>query len=390
MTTRKTLMIPGPSEADPRVLAILSAPILPHYGSEWGQIYGETLELLKKIFRTSEQVIIFPGPGNLALELMAANVIEPGDKVVNLLNGWFGQVTGEIIEIYGGRVINVRAESGEIVTARQVEDALDREKDVKAVFATQNETSTGVENPVHEIGKIAREHDALFCVDSVSAFGGVDIRMDEWQIDMCVGYASKCLGGINGAVPIAIGRRVWEIVESRKSIILSRAMSLKVWKRFIEEWGPGGHPFPTSMPTTVIIALREAAKLALEEGLEKRYRRHEIASLAMREGCRKIGFEPYVREEVRSKTVTVVSIPPGSDQKIRQGLENRFNIMVAGGVGELKGRTIRIGTMGVTASPFYVLPTLAALEVLARELGLKFERGAAVAEGSRVFEELNP
>jgi aspartate aminotransferase-like enzyme len=379
-------MIPGPSEADPRVLAILSSPILPHYGAQWAQIYEETLGLLKKIFRTNEQVIILPGSGNLALELMAANVVEPGDKIVNVKNGWFGDVTGEIIEIYGGKVIDLKAELGEIVTARQVEDALDREKDVKAVFATQNETSTGVENPVWEMGRVTRKHGALFCVDSVSAFGGVDIRMDEWQIDMCVGYPSKCLAGINGAVPIAIGKRVWEAVDSRRSPIPSRCLSLRVWKRFIKEWGPGGHPFPTSMPTTVIMGLREAAKLALEEGLERRYRRHEVASLALREGCRTLGFEPHVRKEIRSKTVTVVRVLPGSDPKIREDLEKRFNIMVAGGTGELKEKVLRIGTMGVTASTFYVLPTLSALEALARELGSIFEGGAAVAEAARIFE----
>jgi len=388
LTTRKMLMVPGPSEVDPQVLAILAAPVLPHYGVEWGQVYQETLEQLARIFRTRQQVIILPGPGNFALELMAMNVIEPGDRVVNLLNGWFGEVIGEIIEVYGGRAINVKAKPGDIVTSEEVESVLDREKDVKVVFAVQNETSTGVENPISEMGRIVRKHGALFCVDSVSAFGGADLRVDDWEIDMCIGYPSKCLAGINGAVPITVGKRVWDVVESRRSPILSRAMSLRVWKKFIEEWGPIGHPFPTSMPTTVIIGLQKAAKLALEEGLEKRYRRHETASLAMYEGCRVLGFEPYARPEIRSKTVTVIRVRPDSVAKIKEDLENRFNIMVAGGLGELKGKVLRIATMGVTASPFYVLPTLAALEVLAHELGPRPEKGAALAQAARILADL--
>jgi aspartate aminotransferase-like enzyme len=383
----RTLMTPGPSELDPRLLTVLLGPVLPHFGDEWGQAYGETLDLLKKIFRTNEHTIILSGSGSLAVELMAANVVERGDRIVNIRNGWFGDVSSEIIKAYGGDVIDVKAEPGEIVTADRIKETLDNEDEIKAVFAVQNETSTGVENPVWEIGRTVRKHGALFCVDSISAFGGVDLRMDEWQIDMCVGYPSKCLGGMNGAVPIAIGRRVWESVDARKSPIPGRAMSLKVWKKFMTEWAPIGHPFPTSMPTTTIRVLQEAAKLALEEGLEKRYLRHEVASHALREGCSVLGFEPYVRQDIRSKTVTVVKVPSGYETKIREGLEKRFNIMVAGGLGELRGKILRMATMAVTASPFYVLATLEALEVLAHELWSKSEKGAAVAEATRIFEK---
>ena len=139
----------------------------------------------------------------------------------------------------------------------------------------------------------------------------------------------------------------------------------------------------------MIRGLQEAAKLALEEGLERRYLRHEVASLALREGCRVLGFEPYVRREIRSKTVTVVRIPADHEAKIREGLEQRFTIMVGGGMGELKGKVLRIATMGVTASPFYVLPTLDALEVLAHKLRPKLEKGTAVAEAARIFQEWN-
>jgi aspartate aminotransferase-like enzyme len=185
---------------------------------------------------------------------------------------------------------------------------------------------------------------------------------------------------------VAIGKRIWEEVDSRKSPIPSRFMSLKVWKYFMDEWGPGGHPFPTSEPTTVILALREAARLALEEGLDKRYRRHHIASQAMREGCKKIGLQPLAREEIRSKTVTLVAVPEGRETRIRELMEKRHNIMIAGGVSELKGKALRIGTMGVSASPSYVLPTLMALEDCADQIGLPVNRGAAVAEASRIFQ----
>ena len=377
-------MIPGPSEVDPRVLAMLSQPILPHYGSVWGEAYATVLEDLKKIFKTNEQVIIFPGPGNGAVELVAMNIIEPGDKIANVVNGWFGEILSEVIRTYGGEPIEINADYGRAVTTADVETVLDREKDIKALFVVHNETSSGVENPIQEIGKVTKKRDIIYFVDAISSFGGVDINLDDWNIDVCVGYPSKCLGGIHGATPIAVGKRIWDEVESRQSNIPSRFMNLKIWKKFLQEWGPIGHPFPTSMPTTVILALHEAVKLALEEGLENRYRRHFIASAALVAGCKKIGFEPLVSEKERSKTVTLLGV--NEETKLRAILENEFNIMIAGGVSKLKGKAVRIGTMGVTASPSYVLSTLLALEAGARELGLPIIPGTAVAEGSKTFQ----
>ena len=386
VSNRKILMIPGPSEADPRVLATLATPVMAHYGPGWAAEYNGTLDDLKKIFKTREQVIIFPGPGNGGVELVAANLVEPGDKILTIVNGWFGEILTEVIKAYGGQPIEMRTEYGQIINADDVDARLDEEKDIKAIFVVQNETSSGVENPVRDIGWVARKHGVLYFVDSISSFGGVNVEVDEWGIDACVGYGSKCLGGIHGAVPIAIGRRVWELVESRRSPIPSRFMSLRTWKLFIQDWAAMGHPFPTAMPTTVILAMREAAKLALEEGLENRYRRHFVASKAMREGCRKIGFEPVAREDVRSKTVTLVRVQEGTAGNIIDTMENRFSIMIAGGLAKLKGKALRIGTMGVTASPFYVLPTLSALERTAAELGFPVTSGAAVAEASKVFQ----
>jgi aspartate aminotransferase-like enzyme len=385
MSSRKTLMIPGPSEVDPRVLATLPVPVIPHYGADWAEAYDRTLENLKKIFKTKEQVIIFPGPGNGANELVALNVIEPGDKVLNVVNGMFGETLSDVIRVYGGRPVETRAEYGQVVSAAEVERTLDRERDVKAIFAVHNETSAGVENPIWDIGRVARKHGVICFADAISSFGGMNIDADDWGIDVCVGYGSKCLGGINGAVPIMIGKRIWEQVESRRTPILSRFMSLKVWKQFFEGWGSLGHPHPTSMPTTVILAMSEAVRLALGEGLDKRYRRHYVASRALREGCRKIGLTPLVEEEIRSNTVTVIGVPEGSDVKIRDIMEKKFNIMIGFGLSKLKGRSVRIATMGLTASPFYVLPTLSALEATLAEIGLPVTEGAAVAEASKVF-----
>jgi len=198
------LMIPGPSEVDPRVLATLSQPILPHYGTDWREEYAAALEDLKKIFKTKDQVIMFPGPGNGAVELVGLNIIEPGDKIANVVNGWFGEILSEVIRTYGGEPVEIKAEYGCAVTPADVEAVLDQEKDIKAVFVVHNETSSGVENPIREIGKVAKKHGVIYFVDAISSFGGVDIDVDNWNIDVCVGYPSKCLGGIHGVVPIAV------------------------------------------------------------------------------------------------------------------------------------------------------------------------------------------
>jgi len=386
MASRKILMIPGPSEVDPEVLSVMAKPVLPHYGSEWGQIHTETCNKLKKIFNTNQSVLLLPGPGNAAIDLAVGNLIEPRDKAVSALNGFFGGVFCNSIEMHGGKPIDIKADIGKRVSPDEIRYKLREEKDIKAVFVVHSETSTGVLNPIKEIGEICEEFNVLYVVDAISSFSGVEMRMDDWNIDICIGYASKALGSVNGVVPIAISDKAWKVALDRKTPMRARFLNLQVWKKFIDEWGSWGHPFPSSMPCSVILALRRATELALEEGLEKRYRRHYIAGKATRAGLRTLGFEIVPREEEASSTITAARVPNGVDiGKFKEILNERFDILIAE-MGALTGvKGIRIGHMGVTASPMYVIPTIAAIEVALEELGIDVRPSSGIAAAMNIF-----
>jgi len=380
------LMIPGPSEVYPEILATLSKPVMPHYGSQWGETYLKICDDLKKIFKTKGDVMIQVGSGTSAMEMAVANLIEPGDKVINIINGYFGELFETLIKTYGGKPISIRTQFGEAVRPDEVRKVARREKDAKAIFSVHNETSMGIVDPIKEIGEVAEETDKLFVVDAISSFGGMDLRMDEWKIDFCIGYASKCLGSIAGLSPFAINERVWETIEGRREPLKAYIISLPVWKRETELWTPYGHPHPTSMPTPNVLALGKAVKIVLSEGLQNRYRRHYVAGRAVREGIRAMGLQVIPEETEASDTVTAVVVPQGAEDKIRRMMQNEFNLLIGGSLpGWGEGKTIRIAHMGMTASPEYIVPTLFSLERVLSKLGFKVEAGSGVSAAMQVF-----
>ena len=385
MRKRKVLMIPGPSEAYPEVLNVLSQPVMPHYGREWGEIYEDTCQQLKKIFNTKQSVIILAGPGGLGLELSVANLIEPGEKAIVIYNGFFGELYGQVVELYERIPVIIRKNYGEAADVNSIEEMCE-EEDVKAIYLVHNETSTAVVNPVKEVGEIAKNKGILYAVDAISSFGGMELRCDDWNIDICVGYASKALGSIMGVTPVMISEKAWEVARNRKHPIRGRYMNLNVWEEYIEELTEIGHPFPGSVPTSVVLALRRAVELALEEGLENRYKRHKISGKAVREGIRALGLKCLPKEEVASDTVSALLLPDGiSEIEVRRFIEEKFNIMVSLMKNLIGIEGIRIGHMGITASQFYVLPTLAALEQTLSSLGFKTKPGSAVAAAMEVY-----
>ncbi len=380
------LMVPGPSEPYQEVLAELSKPVLPHYGREWKQVYEDTCRNLKKIFNTDDDVIIVPGCGNSGLELSVANLVEPGDRVIVVNDGYFSKCFKELIEAYEGIPILVSAPYGKAVQPEQIREKLEEEKDVKAIITAHNETLAGVKHNLKEIGKIAKEYNLYNIVDSVSSFGGMEINVDNWSIDICIGYASKSLGGINGVTPLAISKRVWDYIQKRASPVRSRFLDLKLWRKTMDEWSSWGHPFPVSLPTSIVVALRKATEIAIDEGLEGRYKRHMLCKQAVRQGIHAIGLESFVtKEEDASDTVTSIKLPDElAAPKITQSIQENFNI-ITGSMNLIGINGLRIGHMAATASPHYLLPTLLALEFALKKSGWKIKEGEAVKETARVF-----
>jgi aspartate aminotransferase-like enzyme len=382
------LMVPGPSEPYQEVLAELSKPVLPHYGREWKQVYEDTCSNLKRIFNTKDDVIILPGCGNAGLELAVANLVEPGDKVIVVYDGYFADYFKELVEVYEGLPILVSAPHGTAVKPQEIRDTLEGEADVKAIITAHNETLAGVKHDLAGIGKIAKEFNLYNIVDAVSSFGGMEIDMDGWSIDICIGYASKSLGSINGVTPVAINSRVWDYIKKRESSVRSRFLNLKLWRKTMDEWASWGHPFPISQPTSVIVALKKATEIALEEGLENRYKRHKISKKAVRQGVKALGLEPFVvRDDDASETVTSIKLPDEvASAKITSSMKEHFNIVV-GSMNLIGVNGLRIAHMASTASPHYILPTMLALEVALRKSGWKVKEGESVRETAKAFSD---
>jgi len=346
------LMIPGPSQPDPEVLAALSQPVLPHYGREWKAIYDDTTSDLKKVFATKKDVLLVPVPGQVALEMAAVNLVGRGGTGFVCVNGVFSGMVPEIIKRLGGRSKVIRASLGRGVTPEQVKESLDSVRDPAGMplFIVHTETSTGAASDAAEVFKVCKKRGVITVLDAISSFGGMDIQADEWGADMVLGYASKALGGVFGAQPLAVGKAVWDASKKNRARIHSYFLDLNVWRESIEEDSSWGHPYPSSMPTSVIVAMRKAVELVLREGLANRYRRHASAARQMREGFTRLGLETFTNPAFFSNTVSVARVNPAWGSKVRTMLLDRHDIMIANGLGPLSGKVIRIGHMGTSAT----------------------------------------
>ncbi len=382
---KRILFIPGPSEVEYDVLLELSKPVIPHYGKEWVELYEKACDVAKKIFKTDGFVTLLPIPGIVAVEMAVFNVVEEGTCVVNLCNGLFGELIGKILKLHRANVIEVCSDWGSPIDLGELKKVLDENPNVKAVFMVQNETSTGVLNDVPSVAKVVKKYDKLLCVDAISSFGGVDFDFDGWCVDYAVGYASKCLSGINGVCPVAISEKFLDYVQKRESPVKSYYFNLPVYmemSKFFEN-----HPHPTSMPTSVVRAFYYVASKAFQEGLENRYRRHIKVARACRAALRAMNLNPIPKEEYASPTVTAFSVQEGLDKKIVSKLLEEHNMIISGGLGKLKGRSLRIGHMGTTANPQYLVQLIQALEITLKELGMIERIGNGVEAAYKALEK---
>ncbi|MDI9620213.1 MAG: alanine--glyoxylate aminotransferase family protein [Candidatus Nezhaarchaeota archaeon] len=375
----KLLMIPGPTNVPPRILEASYKPIIDHRGPEFEELYGELLENLKYFFQANYDVIPFTASGTGAVESIVSNTINPGDKVLVPIYGNFTNRVKDVVEVYGGKVVTVDIPQREAVTPEKVEEALQKEK-VKMVFIVFNETSTGVAvRRMREIAKISHDHGALVAVDAISGLGGDELKVGEWEIDFCAAASQKCLAAPPGVSMVSVSERGWDVVKSTKA--KSHYFDFKLYKKFFLE----RRQTPFTPVVQIFMAVNEALKFLREEGIENRIKRHRICAEAFYRAYEAMGLKCYAKREFRSNTVTVFEVPSGlKDSEIRRIMREKHNIYISGGMAELKGKIIRVGSMGIVNQSI-VITTINALECTLKELGYDVELGSGVSEASKVF-----
>ena len=391
--TRPVLMIPGPTELPFPVIQAMNQPPSIQYDRTFDeQVLEPTTLALREVFQTKSEVIMMPGSGRTALEAGALSVIEPGDRVLVVGAGQFGILMREIMNRVGADWTEFPVEWGGRLDLERLAKEAERVRP-KAITLVHNETSTGTTYPAAQVGTIARSVDALFLLDTVSSIAGLDVRSDEWGVDLNMTGSQKCLAAPLGLALVGVSPRAWQAMERRRTPARSWAYDLLRWKEWwipVSRGGkvPDGGPRrqPVSMPTHLTHAMRVAVQLILEEGLAHRFRRHEIAAGALRRGFGAMGLEMFPDSSILSNTVSCVKAPKGIETAaVVVQMRDRYGILIGTGLDKIRTTTLRIGTMGVTASPLYVLPTLSALELALRDLGYKCEPGAAVAAAQAAF-----
>lgn len=340
------LMIPGPVLIEEDVLNVMGGSVHAHYGPEWTAIYKDTVMDLKKILGTTGDVFILVGSGSSGLDAAIGSAFSSGEKVLIAINGFFGERLRDIARSYGLNTIEIQGEWGKPFDLQIIEDALRQNPDAVGLLIVHLETSTTIINPVQEIGRLVRERGALFVVDAVSSLGGIPLKMDEWNIDACVSASQKCLGAPPGLSPVAVGERAWEKIRQNPMKNHGWYLNLQVWKQYADEWGDW-HPFPITMATNNVLALRKSVKNLLREGVEQRMLGYRYLALNLRNGLRHIGYEPFTPDEWMAPTLTAAYVPEGVIAgSVVKYMSDQYHIKIAGGLGSaLKDRIIRIGHM---------------------------------------------
>jgi aspartate aminotransferase-like enzyme len=391
---RATLMIPGPTELPWPVIQAMNQPPIIQYDQHFDVKILEPVTLgLREVFQTGHgEVIVMPGSGRTALESSAVSVIEPGDRVVVIVTGVFGSLMREIMVRAGAEVTEFAVEWGRPIDLTKLDQTIERVRP-KAVTLVHNETSTGTTYPAAAVGRLAKRYDALFMLDTVSSLAGLDVRTDEWGVDFNMTGSQKCLAAPLGMALVSVGPAGWEAMERRKHKATSYAYDLLRWK---ENWMPtsrggqipDGAPRrqPVSIPTHLTQALGAAVKLILEEGLPHRFRRHEVAGRAFRAGLDAMRIAMFPDAALLSNTVSCFTAPSGVDPAgVVTHMRDHYGILIGTGLDKMRTTTLRVGHMGITSSPLYVLPALSALELTLRDLGYRTEAGAGVAAAQALF-----
>ena len=370
----------------PRVLRAMSTPLIGHLDPEFLTIMDEIQQLLRALFRTGNTFTIpISGTGSAGMEAALVNVIEANDAVIVGVNGVFGTRIATIVERCGGRAVRVDAPWGHIVDTRAIEEALKQHAPVKAVAIVHAETSTGVHQPLQEIGALCRHYQTLFIVDAVTSLGGLPLEVDEWNIDIAYSGTQKCLSCPPGLAPLTVNERAMSVIRSRTSPCRSWYLDFSL---IADYWVSAKRAYHHTAPISMLYGLREALRIIDEEELDARVRRHHSNSQALMAGLSALGFTPFAQEGARLTTLHCVALPPGVDDAwARTALLHEYGIEIGAGLGPLQGKVWRIGLMGESSTRANVSSLLSALDSLSLKQARDGRSGRALEAALRIYND---
>lgn len=383
MERRQFLQIPGPTNIPARILRTLSQPMVNHRGSDFQQMVEECLNNLKKVFRTNNDILVFPSSGSGMLESAVVNLLSPGDKILAISQGVFSERMATIAEKHNLQVRRLTKEWGFSVKAEEIQAVLeqDKEKEIKAVCLPHNETSTAVSNDLKEITKAIKEieHPALIMVDAISSLACLPLETDSWNIDVVVASSQKGLMLPPGLGFVSVSDRAWESIETS-------SMPKWYWEYRAVKDSLKHNVFPYTPATTLFFGLKESLYMLAEEGIENVWERHALMAEAVRNAARAINLSLFAKEEkAYSNTVTAILVPDQmSYTEFAKGLKAKFDLEIGGGLQQLKGQIFRIGHLG-SIHHLEIYAIMGAVEMMLSQMGFPLTLGSTAEAVERTF-----
>ncbi|WP_434298137.1 pyridoxal-phosphate-dependent aminotransferase family protein [Clostridium sporogenes] len=361
------VMTPGPTMVRENVrMARAMEMTNPDLDLQFYDYYKETCEKIGEFLKTKNEVRILSGEGILGLEAACASLTEKGDRILVIDNGIFGEGFADFVEIYEGEVVFFKGDIRRDINIEKLKEFLDKDSNFKYATVVHCDTPSGVINDISNICPMLKEKGIITVVDSVSAMGGQELKMDEWKIDMVLGGSQKCMSAPPGLSFLSISEDAFKVMEERKTPIASYYCNLLIWKDYYKnKW------FPYTLPISDIVGLRAAVDNILED--KDIASRHNNIAEACREAIVESGLKLYLKQGY-SNTVTVIELPKKVEDKVlRTYMQDKYNVIIAGSFGYLQGKVIRIGHMGENANIDKMAYTLFALQNSLEYLGYKLE-----------------
>ena len=379
---KRYVMTAGPTPLPPEVSNVMAEPILYHRAPAFVEVYARTLEKLRMVFQTENEVLTFAASGSGAMESAVANLVEPGEPALVASAGKFGERWAALCDDFGARTIHWEAGWGSKIDPAELERKLAENEGVKVVFTTLSETSTGVVHDIQALTEVAHAAGALIAVDAVSGLGAVPIPQDEWGVDVVVAGSQKALMCPPGLA-----------FASANEAALERAASLPGrrhyfdWHRTLKGQRKDPPDSPFTPAVTLFAALDVALRMIEEEGLDQVFERHRLLGNATRAAVKALDLDLFGPEDENSNVVTAIQLPDSVDgAKVPKTMRDKYGITIAGGQNQLKGKIARIAHCGYFGA-FDMITTLSAFEMTLRELGHDLELGAGVGAAQAVFLE---